>query len=139
MHTGHDDHSYSHDHEHMHAHGHEHTHVDAEGHEYTHVHEDTHVHAHEHSHKEGQAHTHTHEHDHAHGSHDHEHVTPRDELKALRRYMGDLNAAHAAELADLASKVHEMGEDEVYADIMRAVAGYEENNLLLANALKKLG
>ena len=65
--------------------------------------------------------------------------TMNDELKALMRYMVDHNAAHAAELADLASKVHEMGEDEVYADIMRAVAGYEENNLLLANALKKLG
>ena len=139
MHTGHDDHSYSHDHEHMHAHGHAHTHVDAEGHEYTHVHEHTHVHAHAHSHEEGHAHTHTHEHGHAHGSHDHEHVAPRDELMALMRYMVDHNAAHTAELADLAAKVHEMGEDEVYADIMRSAAGLEENNLMLGNALKKLG
>lgn len=93
---------------------------------------------HEHEH-EGHSHTHAHEHCHEH----HEHgcascggcTDPKEELKALMKYMVGHNASHANELAQLAGKLKELGEDAAYEQIMQAVSDFEKGNLRLSTVL----
>ena len=131
-----------HDHGHSHTHSHEHTH-DGVAH--------THAHAHEHSHDHG----HPHDHDHLHGqdhAHDHSHDcggacascasgcshTPMEELTALMKYMANHNAAHARELAELASQLDKAGNHMAYEQVMAAVSDFEKGNMRLALVLQSL-
>ena len=114
-----------HDHEYMHAHG------------IAHDHDHDHVHAHDHDH----AHEHTHcdrpvdcDHDCA-GC---QNVDPREELIALMKYMVGHNAAHANELAQLAGKLKDLGEDTAYEQIMLAVSDFEKGNMRLSTVLAAL-
>ena len=131
-----------HNHEHDHAHTHEHTH-------------DGVAHTHEHHHSHGHEHTHPHDHDHLHG-HDHAHThshdcsgscqgcasqcehTPMEELMALMQYMANHNAAHAKELADLASQLDKAGNHMAYEQVMAAVSDFEKGNLRLSMVLASL-
>ena len=103
-------------------------------------------HDHEHEHE----HTHTHSHDacgeHIHcGEHvncadcGHEHVSPKQELMALMKYMVGHNASHANELANLAKQLQDMGETTAYDQIMLAVSDFEKGNLRLSTVLAALG
>ena len=131
-----------HDHGHSHTHSHQHTH-DGVAH--------THAHAHEHSHDHG----HPHDHDHLHGqdhAHDHSHDcggacascasgcshTPMEELTALMKYMANHNAAHARELAELASQLDKAGNHMAYEQVMAAVSDFEKGNMRLALVLQSL-
>ena len=144
MHHDHDhDHIHGeHSHEHTHSHTHEHTH---DGH--THSHEHTHTHDHDHAHPH--SHEHLHDHGHAH-THDHgcdhncggcasqcEH-TPLEELLALMKYMAGHNAAHAKELADLASQLEKIGNHMAYEQVMAAVADFEKGNMRLQMVLASM-
>ena len=141
---------HDHDHIHDHDHGHEHTH--------THSHEHTHdgvAHTHEHSHSHSHDHDHPHDHEHLHG-HDHAHThshecsgscqgcasqcehTPMEELMALMQYMANHNAAHAKELADLASQLDKAGNRMAYEQVMAAVSDFEKGNLRLSMVLASL-
>ena len=75
-------------------------------------------------------------HDHI-GGHHHHH-TPMEELTALMNYMLGHNAAHARELADLASQLQEAGNREAYEQVMAAVADFEKGNERLHTALHML-
>ena len=108
-----------------------------------HDHEQEHDHAHPHEHP----HTHEHEHDHACGEHihcgenvncadcGHAHVSPREELIALMKYMVGHNAAHANELAQLAKQLQDMGENVAYEQVMQAVSDFEKGNMRLSTVL----
>lgn len=108
-----------------------------------HDHEPEHDHAHPHEHP----HTHEHEHDHACGEHihcgenvncadcGHAHVSPREELIALMKYMVGHNAAHANELAQLAKQLQDMGENVAYEQVMQAVSDFEKGNMRLSTVL----
>lgn len=123
------------EHEYMHAHGIEHSH------DHEHEHHD-HEHGHDHGH---------HHHDHDHG-HDHDHchegcghdcagcvsADPRAELIALMKYMVGHNAAHANELAQLAGKLKDMGENMAYDQVMQAVSDFEKGNMRLSTVLAAL-
>ena len=135
-----------HDHEHTHTHSHEHTH---DGHTHTHDHGHSHSHDHEHPHSHDHLHDHGHEHHHHH-HHDHdcggdchgcgshcEH-TPMDELLALMQYMVGHNAAHARELADLASQLEQAGSHAAYEQVMAAVSDFEKGNMRLSVVLNSL-
>ncbi len=119
-------------------------------------HEEAAVHTHEHTHADGTVHTHehTHPHDHTHGhTHEaagcsvhcgegvscadcaHEHVSPRQELIALMKYMVGHNASHANELAQLAKQLQDIGETTAYEQIMLAVSDFEKGNLRLSTVL----
>lgn len=126
------------EHEESTVHTHEHTHADGT----VHTHEHTHPHEHEHGH------THPHEHTHAAagcGVHcgegvncaecGHEHVSPRQELIALMKYMVGHNASHANELAQLAKQLQDLGETTAYEQIMLAVSDFEKGNLRLSTVL----
>ncbi len=126
------------EHEESAVHTHEHTHADGT----VHTHEHTHPHEHEHGH------THPHEHTHAAagcGVHcgegvncaecGHEHVSPRQELIALMKYMVGHNASHANELAQLAKQLQDLGETIAYEQIMLAVSDFEKGNLRLSTVL----
>ena len=139
----HHDHIGAHEHEHEHTHTHEHTHDGhTHSHEHSHCHEHghEHPHAHEHLHGEGAEHTHSHDctgHCHSCGSHcDH---TPTEELMALMKYMVSHNAAHARELAELASKLQETGNRMAYEQVMAAVSDFEKGNMRLSVVLASLG
>lgn len=141
MHIHHDQLGGAHDHEHSHSHTHEHTH-------------DGHTHSHEHSHAHSHDHAHPHDHDHLHGeghTHDHSHCdsgcggcptpcehTPREELVALMKYMVGHNASHARELAELATKVQQLGNNVAYEQIMAAVSDFELGNLRLSAVLSAM-
>lgn len=117
-------------------------HLDHEGvHEHTHTHDGvTHTHTHEHHHD--------HDHDHEH-HHDHDHscegscgtcggcgnLSPKDELKALMKYMVAHNTAHANELAELAKKLEDLGDKSAYEQVMLAVSDFEKGNLRLSTIL----
>ena len=119
-----------------------------------HIHED-HIGGHTHEHTHGghthsHDHGHTHSHDHGHHHHDHscggdcsgcgsqcEH-TPMDELLALMQYMVGHNAAHARELADLASQLEQAGSHSAYEQVMAAVSDFEKGNLRLSTVLASL-
>ena len=131
-----------HHHDHSHTHTHEHTHDGV-----THTHEHCHEHAHEHSHPHDhdQLHSEGHTHDHSHDcggscgscasgcSH-----TPMEELLALMKYMISHNAAHAKELADLASQLEKAGSHMAYEQVMAAVSDFEKGNMRLSVVLASL-
>lgn len=123
----------------------------------THTHEHTHAdgitHTHEHTHDQEHAHPHTHEEMHALGiPHDHDHDcahncgscasqcehTPMEELTALMQYMVGHNAAHARELAELASQLEKNGNHVAYEQVMAAVSDFEKGNLRLSAVLASL-
>ena len=136
----------AHSHEHSHAHTHEHTH-DGHTHSHEHTHNHSHDHAHPHDHEHLHDHGHDHHHDHSH-SHDcsgscghcHSHCehTPMEELLALMKYMVGHNAAHARELADLASQLEKAGSHNAYEQVMAAVSDFEKGNLRLSAVLASL-
>ena len=143
MHLDHD-HIGGHCHDHDHAHTHEHSH---DGHVHTHEHTHTHTHTHDHEHP----HTHDHLHEEGHDHH-HEHDcggncggcaggcehTPMEELTALMKYMVGHNAAHAKELADLASQLDKIGNHTAYEQVMAAVSDFEKGNMRLSVILSSL-
>ena len=106
------------DHDHVHG-----------GHTHTHTH-DGHTHEHHHHHD------HDHDHDHEH-AHDPDH-TPMEELLALMQYMVNHNAAHAKELADLASQLEQAGSHAAYEQVMAAVSDFEKGNMRLSVVLNSL-
>ena len=138
----HHDHLPGHSHDHDHSHTHEHTH-DGVAHTHEHSHSHSHDHAHPHDHE------HLHDHDHAH-THSHEcggscqgcasqcEHTPMEELMALMQYMANHNAAHAKELADLASQLDKAGNRMAYEQVMAAVSDFEKGNLRLSVVLSSL-
>ena len=149
-----EDHAMSHDHDHdyMHAHNipHDHApedidHPHAHGGEHAHAH----THDHPHTHADGTTHTHPHEHEHAH-AHDHGcpascnsdcahcDVDPRAEVVALMRYMVNHNTAHANELAQLAGRLKELGDELAYGQVMQAVSDFEKGNMRLSTVLAAL-
>ena len=109
-----------------------------------HDHGHSHTHSHEHTH-DGVAHTHAHDHQHSHDcggacascasgcSH-----TPMEELTALMKYMANHNAAHARELAELASQLDKAGNHMAYEQVMAAVSDFEKGNMRLALVLQSL-
>lgn len=125
---------------HEHSHSHEHSHDGV-----THTHE--HVHSHHH---EGEEHSHSHDHLHEHDhSHDHSHgcdhacgscagCDPMQETLALMQYMVKHNAAHARELAELAGKLKELGNETAAAQVLTAVSEFEKGNLRLSAVLSSL-
>ena len=138
----HHDHLPGHSHDHDHSHTHEHTHDGV-----AHTHEHSHSHSHDHTHPHD--HEHLHDHDHAH-THSHEcsgscqgcasqcEHTPMEELMALMQYMANHNAAHAKELADLASQLDKAGNHMAYEQVMAAVSDFEKGNLRLSMVLASL-
>ena len=99
---------------------------------------------------EGEIPMHEH-HDHHHHDHDHCHEyghdcgscggcqhTPMEELMALMQYMVGHNAAHARELADLASQLEKAGNRVAYEQVMAAVSDFEKGNLRLSTVLASL-
>ena len=138
----HHDHLPGHSHDHDHSHTHEHTHDGV-----AHTHEHSHSHSHDHAHPHDHEHLHGHDHDHTH-SHECsgscqgcasqcEH-TPMEELMALMQYMANHNAAHAKELADLASQLDKAGNHMAYEQVMAAVSDFEKGNLRLSMVLASL-
>ena len=133
----------AHAHSHEHSHEHEHTHNGvAHSHPHSHAHEHDHAHPHEHDHLHGEGHTHDHSHECSTeccsgcsgcGSH-----TPMEELVALMKYMVGHNAAHAKELADLASQLEKAGSHTAYEQVMAAVSDFEKGNLRLSTVLASL-
>ena len=133
---------HSHDHDHEHTHAHEHT-LDG----VAHTHEHTHAHTHDHSHPHEHDHLHEHgaEHNHSHDCSGHCHScasacehTPMEELTALMKYMVGHNAAHAKELADLASQLDKAGNHMAYEQVMAAVSDFEKGNMRLSVVLQSL-
>lgn len=132
------------DHDHsMGGHTHEHTHADGttHTHEHTHDQEHAHPHTHEEMHALGIPHNHDHDHDCAHNcgscASQCEH-TPMEELTALMQYMVGHNAAHARELAELASQLEKNGNHVAYEQVMAAVSDFEKGNLRLSAVLASL-
>lgn len=132
------------DHDHsMGGHTHEHTHADGttHTHEHTHDQEHAHPHIHEEMHALGIPHDHDHDHDCAHNcgscASQCEH-TPMEELTALMQYMVGHNAAHARELAELASQLEKNGNHVAYEQVMAAVSDFEKGNLRLSAVLASL-
>ena len=109
-----------------------------------HTHEHDHHLTHEEMHAMGIPHDHAHDHEHDHG-HDCAHAcdscaskcehTPMEELTALMQYMVGHNASHANELAQLAGKLKELGENAAYEQIMLAVSDFEKGNMRLSTVL----
>ena len=124
----HEDHfgGFGHDHEHTHTHSHEHTH---DGHTHSHDHGHTHSHSHSHSHDCGGD---------CSGCGSQCEHTPMDELLALMQYMVGHNAAHARELADLASQLEQAGSHSAYEQVMAAVSDFEKGNMRLSVVLNSL-
>ena len=138
----HHDHLPGHSHDHDHSHTHEHTHDGV-----AHTHEHSHSHSHDHAHPHDHEHLHDHDHDHTH-SHECsgscqgcasqcEH-TPMEELMALMQYMANHNAAHAKELADLASQLDKAGNRMAYEQVMAAVSDFEKGTLRRSMVLASL-
>lgn len=140
----HHDHVGGHCHDHEHAHTHEHSHdgqVHTHEHTHEHSHDHEHPHTHDHIHEEGQVHHHEHNHDcggncgGCAGGCEH---TPMEELTALMKYMVGHNAAHAKELADLASQLDKIGNHAAYEQVMAAVSDFEKGNMRLSVILSSL-
>ena len=132
------------DHDHsMGGHTHEHTHADGSTHTHEHTHDQEHAHPHTHEemHALGIPHDHDHDHDCAHDcgscASQCEH-TPMEELTALMQYMVGHNAAHARELAELASQLEKNGNHVAYEQVMAAVSDFEKGNLRLSAVLASL-
>ena len=64
--------------------------------------------------------------------------TPMEELTALMQYMVGHNAAHARELAELASQLEKNGNHVAYEQVMAAVSDFEKGNLRLSAVLASL-
>ena len=60
------------------------------------------------------------------------------ELMALMQYMANHNAAHARELADLATQLQKAGNSAAYEQVMAAVSDFEKGNLRLSAVLASL-
>ena len=102
-----------------------------------------------HDHVGGHTHEHSHEHSHEH-THSHDcggscsscasqcQHTPMEELMALMKYMVGHNAAHAKELADLASQLEKAGSHAAYEQVMAAVSDFEKGNMRLQVVLASL-
>ena len=133
---------HSHDHDHEHTHSHEHTHDGvAHSHEHSHSHSHDHAHPHEHDHLHGEGHTHEHSHGCSHDCHSCGSAcshTPMEELLALMKYMVSHNAAHAKELADLASQLEKAGSHMAFEQVMAAVSDFEKGNMRLSMVLASL-
>ena len=133
---------HSHDHDHEHTHSHEHTHDGvAHSHEHSHSHSHDHAHPHEHDHLHGEGHTHEHSHECSHDCHSCGSAcshTPMEELLALMKYMVSHNAAHAKELADLASQLEKAGSHMAFEQVMAAVSDFEKGNMRLSMVLASL-
>ena len=136
-HIGMGDHSHSHEHTHTHEHTHDGV---AHTHEHCHAHEHSHEHPHTHDHLHGEGHTHDHSHECGDcgscggcGQH-----TPMEELVALMKYMANHNAAHARELADLATQLEKAGNHAAYEQVMAAVSDFEKGNMRLSVVLASL-
>ena len=125
---------------HEHSHSHEHSHDGV-----THSHEHSHSHHHEgedHVHSHDQLHGHDHDHNHSHGC-DHScsgcaGCDPMTETLALMQYMVNHNAAHARELAELAGKLEQLGNEAAARQVLTAVSEFEKGNLRLATVLASL-
>ena len=140
MHIHHD--HVGHGHEHTHTHTHEHTHdgvTHSHAHDHAHEHDHVHPHDHEHLHENGHEHSHSHEcgGQCASCASQCEH-TPMEELMALMQYMANHTAAHARELADLASQLEKAGNHMAYEQVMAAVSDFEKGNLRLSAVLASL-
>jgi hypothetical protein len=61
-----------------------------------------------------------------------------EELMALMQYMANHNAAHARELADLASQLEKAGNHMAYEQVMAAVSDFEKGNMRLSVVLSSL-
>ena len=138
----HHDHLPGHSHDHDHSHTHEHTHDGvAHTHEHSHSHSHDHAHPHDHEHLHGHDHAHTHSHEcsgSCQGCASQCEHTPMEELMALMQYMANHNAAHAKELADLASQLDKAGNHMAYEQVMAAVSDFEKGNLRLSMVLASL-
>ena len=143
MHIHHDHTCGDHSHAHEHTHSHEHTHDGvAHTHEHCHSHEHGHAHPHEHDHLHSEGHTHDHSHECSSncnsccgGCHT---PTPMEELMALMQYMANHNAAHARELAELATRLEDAGNHAAFEQVMAAVSDFEKGNMRLAAVLASL-
>ena len=134
MHIHHDHVGHNHGHEHTHTHTHEHTH-DGVAHSHAHVH----PHDHDHLHEADHAHSHSHEcGGQCEGCASKCEHTPMEELMALMQYMANHNAAHARELADLASQLEKAGNHMAYEQVMAAVSDFEKGNMRLSAVLASL-
>ena len=126
--------SHSHEHEHMHTHTYEHSHP----HSHEHGHED----AHDHEHQDGPAcdgcmsKCDAPGHEHAHG-HEHSHTKPetQDQMAAVLDYMLKHNEHHAAELDQIADRLHAAGKAAAAEQIKKAVDEFQKGNLYLGLAL----
>ncbi len=92
---------------------------------------------HEHSHGE-HSHEHSHDHCHEHGCGGCTACDPMQETLALMDYMVKHNTAHANELAQLAKKLEELGNQAAAAQVLTAVSEFEKGNLRLATVLASL-
>ena len=131
-----------HSHAHNHTHTHEHTHDGVtHSHAHDHAHAHSHEHPHDHDHLHGEGHAHTHSHDcggECHSCGGGCQHTPMEELTALMKYMVGHNAAHARELAELASQLDKAGSHVAYEQVMAAVSDFEKGNLRLSTVLASL-
>ena len=103
-------------------------------------HEHGHAHPHEHDHLHEQDHVHNHSHD-CGGKCDScasQCHSPMEELMALMQYMANHNAAHARELAELATQLEKAGEHAAYEQVMAAVSDFEKGNMRLSVVLASL-
>jgi hypothetical protein len=108
---------------------------------HSHDHEHHHDHDHHHDHEHGHCHEHGHEH-HCDPKHCNEgcagcsgNHTPQEELAAIMKYMVGHNTAHANELAGLAKKMKELGDNMAYEQVMAAVSDFEKGNMRLSAVL----
>ena len=111
-------------------------------HEHDHDHHDCGCHNHDHNHDHHDCGCHNHDHDHGH-CHDHGHEchcqhTPMEELAALMKYMVSHNTSHANELAQLAQKLKEAGNNAAFEQVMAAVSDFEKGNMRLSVVLASL-
>jgi len=102
-----------------------------------------HEHHHHHDHDHDHSHEHHHEHDHSctgscQGCASQCEHTPMEELMALMKYMAGHNAAHAKELADLASQLQKIGNHAAYEQVMAAVSDFEKGNMRLSMVLASM-
>ena len=100
-------------------------------------------HHHDHDHDHDHCHDHDHHHDHdcgcgCGGCGSHCEHSPMEELVALMKYMVGHNAAHAKELADLATKLQEAGSPTAFEQVMAAVSDFEKGNMRLSMVLAAL-
>ena len=61
-----------------------------------------------------------------------------EELMALMQYMVNHNAAHAKELADLATQLEKVGQHGAFEQVMAAVSDFEKGNMRLSMVLASL-